>query len=721
MSTEFFNDQWRIPSNENQNKVSNYSMDFDGTSDFITISNPTELTDDFTIAAWIYPTRVDDSYEMIYTQGTTVGAPNVPPYFAVQDTKLHVYITGVYQTGLNFITADEWQHVAVTRTSGVLNLYRNGIEYNGSRPTQNGTINTGLPGIIGKWYDSSHTFKGKIDQTCIFDYALPASGTNSIATLYGGGTAVTNPMALSPKPIAYYQLGDQSVDNGANYLVPNNSLQDYVFNIQPSQKINTTLTPPTEANNRTFSVWFKTGVNAFENICGYGTAATSQGFDICTHPSPSAYSIGVHAYGPAIIANGVYTPNQWNHYAVTYDGTILRGYLNGEPVNTSTIALNTGTSVDFTIGGGAYTPANGFSGDVSNIAIWDSVLTASNVSTIYNNGVPNDISSLSPVSWWKLNAQDTLNYSFNTPGNWTIKDYAGSNDGTSNGMTSANLVQSNLQHTSGFSPYALDFDGTNQEFDIPSVSTLELYNTDFSISFWCKVDASATNPMFFEKYAGGGGWSLYVNTDRLRFYNGSGWTYISGAFQTVYAGLWTNVTVVGDLASTNLKCYINGNEVHSSTNTLIQIQNTSILTMAGSSGLSFSYAGGLSNVAIWSGTALSAAQVTEIYNSGVPISLNTFSGNKPNHWWQLGSNSSFNSNSWTCLDEGISSSISPLTSAVSTANMANDDIINGVGYTGNGLGASTIDILGDAPYSTANGLSENIDVLDRTTDVPPTV
>ena len=32
MSTEFFNDQWRIPSNENQNKVSNYSMDFSGVS-----------------------------------------------------------------------------------------------------------------------------------------------------------------------------------------------------------------------------------------------------------------------------------------------------------------------------------------------------------------------------------------------------------------------------------------------------------------------------------------------------------------------------------------------------------------------------------------------------------------------------------------------------------------------------------------------------------------
>ena len=47
---------------------------------------------------------------------------------------------------------------------------------------------------------------------------LPATGTNSVATLYGGGTAVTNPMTLTPKlQLLTYQLGDQSVDNGANY------------------------------------------------------------------------------------------------------------------------------------------------------------------------------------------------------------------------------------------------------------------------------------------------------------------------------------------------------------------------------------------------------------------------------------------------------------------------------------------------------------------------
>ena len=121
--------------------------------------------------------------------------------------------------------------------------------------------------------------------------------------------------------------------------------------------------------------------------------------------------------------------------------------------------------------------------------------------------------------------------------------------------------------------------------------------------------------------------------------------------------------------------------------------------------------GQISNVAIWN-TDLSSTEVTEIYNKAVPGNLHNFSGTAPVSWWQLGSNSSYNSGAWTCLDEIGTNN------AVSAGNMTNDAITNGPGYTGMGIGDSAIKILGDAPYSTANALSENMDVLDRVTDVP---
>jgi hypothetical protein len=132
--------------------------------------------------------------------------------------------------------------------------------------------------------------------------------------------------------------------------------------------------------------------------------------------------------------------------------------------------------------------------------------------------------------------------------------------------------------------------------------------------------------------------------------------------------------------------------------------------------------GQISNVAVWN-TDLSSSEINEIYNEGVPGNLHNFSGTAPVSWWQIGSNSSYledpNPNPpnvigrWTCLDEVGTNN------AESSNNMTNDAITDGPGYSASGLGTSSIDIKGDAPYSTANGLSENMDVLDRTTDVAP--
>ena len=713
-NNSYYNDAWRIINEKNQSLVSNYSMEFNGTNTKIDLGSEVlfDSTKGFSISAWVnlasyspgYPNIVklftDQSDDFILSLSNQSGYTGV--FFGSPSQFARGRTTG--DISGDFIGV--WKHVCLTfdganRTA--LSSYKIYVDGSSVALVSANTVGAGTSvNSIGDGGSSIRYFNGKIDQVCFFDYALPATGTNSVSTLYGGGTAVTNPMTLSPAPVAYYQLGDQSVDNGANYLVTNNSLQDYVFNIQPSQKINTTLTPPTGANNRTISVWFKTGVNAFENICGYGTVAAKQGFDIVTYTNGT---VGVHGVNTQVEASGTFVLNEWNHYAVTYDGTILRGYVNGQPVNTSTIALNTGTNVNFTIGAGAYTPANGFSGDVSNIAIWNSVLTASNVSTIYNNGEPNDISSLSPNNWYKLNAADTFDGT-----NWTIKDYAGSNDGTSVGMTSANLVQSNLQHTSGYSPYAITLDGTGQVFNLDSEILLPDNKT---VSFWFKLRVVPTNQF-----------AIPLSSSNNRYYpllsnsGGNFFVYIQGAngaitvntLLPITADVWYNFIITGD--GTTPLLYINGTQYTFGSGT----DRTDVLIgdIGARPNGTFDLDGDMSNVAIWSGTTLSSTEVTEVYNQGVPSNLNTFSGTKPTAWWQLGSNSSFNATTsqWTCLDEVGTNN------AESSTNMAEDDITNGVGYSGNGLGTSSIEIIGDAPYSTANGISENMDVLDRTTDVP---
>ena len=132
--------------------------------------------------------------------------------------------------------------------------------------------------------------------------------------------------------------------------------------------------------------------------------------------------------------------NTWYHVCATYDGsggsTAYNGmtlYINGvsESVSTSggsyTAMSNTSQRVEI----GKYA-SNELLGNIDEVSIFNTELSASNVTSIYNSGTPNDISAMSGlVSWWRMGDGDTYP---------TITDNAGSNDGLMKNMSSANFV-----------------------------------------------------------------------------------------------------------------------------------------------------------------------------------------------------------------------------------------------------------------------------------------
>ena len=122
----------------------------------------------------------------------------------------------------------------------------------------------------------------------------------------------------------------------------------------------------------------------------------------------------------------------------------------------------------------------------------------------------------------------------------------------------------------------------------------------------------------------------------------------------------------------------------------------------------------MSNISLWQ-TNLTSAQVSEIYNEGKPSNLNNHSAySNLTSWWQLGSNMSFNGTDWVALNEG-----STKQNAESNY-MSEDMIVDGVRSYANGLssGMGGDEVIGDAPYSTANALSVNMDIADRVEDTP---
>ena len=716
MSTEFFNDQWRIPTNSNQNKVSNYCMNFDGTSDKIEFGNVNsfERTDSFSGSCWVNLDSI--SFEFLLTK-----MPNSSPFrgylmyivngrlqFAFNSNfpsnRIQVNSVGTISTG-------NWNHLVFTYDGSSLRtgvkLYINGIEqsvtFDGPVSVSGSTINTADFQISGR--GTSSRVDGKIDQVSVFDYALSQT---QITNLYGDGTSLITPMALSPAPISYYQLGDQSVDNGANYLVPNNSLQDYVFASGGSLSGSINLANPVPlGTSKTVSFWFKLSSSANFSFSPF-TDINNPGN--CYYPyfinSSSTYKWylsdrfcgGVGSIN--IGSGGTAERNKWVHAAVVGNATNVKCYINGIKVNDDSNADRNPTIQKLIYGATQLI-------EFSNFSIFNTNLPETgteSISSLYNNGTPPDLTSYSNIiHWWKLNAADTFDGT-----NWTIKDYVGSNDGTSSGMTSANLVQSDLQHVSGFSPYALDFDGVNDFLQVSNAEDLSFGTGDFTISAWIypkTLETSRLNVVYSHE-----GTSspltrpVYISWfgDDLRF-------AVSGVASLTKANVitineWQHICATRE--SGTVKIFRNG--VLGNSATISDATGAASTVVIGKRSTDGFANGNISNVAVWKGSVINPVT---LFNSGVPADLSKLN---PTAWWQLGSNSSFNTN-WTCLNEGSLTSLN----AVSAGSMTNDDITNGVGYSANGLGTSSIDIVGDAPYSSGNGLSENMDVLDRVKDTPP--
>jgi len=732
MSTQFTNRQWRLPNNENKDKQSNYSMSFDSaSSEYIDCGNTDYLNNltEMSLSIWFNLDTAAINKGLI---GDFVYSP-AQGHFSLltklvsgNNYSLRLYINNSPNDTINIsgtpFTAGQWHHLVMIYENSTFSFYVDGSPVSSSGdtpfssfPNSTSTLN------IGRY--STLEWDGKIDAVSIFNYALSAS---QVTTLYGSSsTGIGNPMSLSPKPVAYYPLGDQDAFNGANYLVPNSSLKDYVFDFDGSNDYIDINSLNSNILNSSFSIgiWIKKEAKPSQDndrIIDL-TVNANTSFQIICDNSSSKFAInfilsGVSKINQRGFNSWASTSNKWNQIFLTWNGSFYVYYFNGQPVSsTGTVPLGI-AGTGFFLGKRADGNVTTFyKGEMSNVSIFDSALPATgsnSVETLYNNGSP--LTSMSGFSslqgWWKLDASATYDGS-----NWTIPDDStNSNDGTSSGMTQANLVQSNLSFTSGYSPYALDFDGAN---DYIETGLIDITGNK-TISLWINPTATGNNGAILTiSQAGASSDNISIglwesNIQVLMVQN----SYKKRSTTTIDANTWYNVVIV---KSTNAidNIYINSSNTTlndtGAWNATIDSSQSNIGKASFNSATNFQYFNGsISNCSVWN-AALTSAQVTEIYSEGVPSNLNNHSAySNLVSWWQLGSNSSFNTN-WTVLDEKGSNN-------GTSSNMGEDAIVDGVGSYANGTssGMGGDEVIGDAPYSTANSLSVNMDVLDRVTDTP---
>ena len=143
-------------------------------------------------------------------------------------------------------------------------------------------------------------------------------------------------------------------------------------------------------------------------------------------------------FGPSLNAYR----DAWVHLVVTYDGSSssngITGYVNGSltsqwfTANSGTYTAMENTTSPLLLGKTAQESYK-TEGKMDEIAIFNSELSATDIENIYNSGVPNDISSLSPLSWWRFEEGS---------GTTATDSGTGGNNGTINGATYSTDVPS---------------------------------------------------------------------------------------------------------------------------------------------------------------------------------------------------------------------------------------------------------------------------------------
>jgi hypothetical protein len=221
----------------------------------------------------------------------------------------------------------------------------------------------------------------------------------------------------------------------------------------------------------------------------------------------------------------------------------------------------------------------------------------------------------------------------------------------------------NAQGSSFENLYSFEFDGQTDYISVDDADNLSFGNgtTDspFSISAWIKMDRINRFRIISKYQAPNYEYQFDVgSTNKLELYIFDGTNYRGRLFSTdLNTGQWYHVTatysgVGGTNAQNGIKLYVDGVRVDDTTDTngtYVAMHNTSANVHIGQ--LASTYTNGkIDEVAIFN-SELSASDVTNIYNGGIPNNLNDLS-TPPLSWWRMGEAATWTGRNWDLIDQG---------------------------------------------------------------------
>lgn len=397
------------------------ALDFDGSDDYVSTANLTDIAGNFTLCAWFNwnGTESTTTDHIASDHESDANDVNFGIYRKSSDDKIYGVFRDTSDTWHEpstdtTITATGWHHVCAVNDGTDFQMYLDGLadgtaaDVSGTTPkASTGTFAIGQPGSFS---DSAHRFNGAIDEVKLYDYArTPAQ----IAYDYNRG-----------KPVGWWKFDEcsgstanDSSGNGNSGTIQPESLNNTavgscgsgtsteMWNDGTTGKRNGSLgfdgaddyvdlgTTPTElALDEYFTVtaWLKWDSSATNQDVFYASGSTGNNYwSVYLDASNSNKITFSEDGGTNIAGNSSVAQDTWIHVAVVKDGdsgTNIAIYLNGQADGTGSVGTSPTPSGTATIGKRGEGNVRHFPGLIDDLRVYNYPLSQNQILKIIGEG-----------------------------------------------------------------------------------------------------------------------------------------------------------------------------------------------------------------------------------------------------------------------------------------------------------------------------------------------
>jgi hypothetical protein len=592
-------------------------VEFDGSA-YLTMNAATnnDLSGDFTIEAWVYPTANGESNNSEIVSRGAAGAFNgwhlglfaggTTVFFGINYAG-----TGatVWTQSTNSIPLNTWSHIAATRSGNTVRIFLNGVL------DKENTGFTGTPTVSGTEYlyvgrasydTTNREFNGYISNlriikgtalytsnftpptkqlTAVTNTVLLTCQGNTIADASSSAHTITANGDISLTKEPFGGAGAVEFDGTGDYLTAGSS-SDWTF-------LN-------DGSTFTAECWFYSNSTSLQTLLSTAATQSAVGFFLSINDTATGdVAAGIYKGTTGVLKAGSsgssWNTGTWNHVAVVCDPSLLTLYLNGVSVgtaNAASFAFN-GSNPAYTLAVGRYqlaTPGGYVDGYISNVRFV-------NGTALYTSNFTPPAEPLTAVT----------NTELLTCQGQSIKDASSSAHAiTVNGDAKATIVSS-----------AFEFDGSNDYVDCGTSTDFDFGTGNYTIEAWIYINDGVQqyHGIFGSSGTGSDSFQFQLQDEKIRLSSYTTEILVSDAADVVPFTQWTHVAISrSGTGATDTKLYKNGSLIKSGQDNINWGSYSRQIGRVFSNN-AYDLYGKIAQVKVYKGKGLTAAEVLQNYNA----------------------------------------------------------------------------------------------------------